>query len=230
MFPACRPTGALPTGPRRPSATWPGSTPRGGTTRRCTTLDFISGFTAETADFTGEITVTAAEQFVDRYRQDLSDVDAATLTASAAAIKDWLRAGQDPFAVLHGDYRLDNLMFGEAPDDVVAVDWQTLSIGPPAATSPTSWGRASTRTRDGPTEEGLVAAYHGELLARGVTGYDADRCFDDYRLGQLQGPLITMLGAIFATAVRSDAADRMFMAMARRSCAAIRDLGSLDLL
>jgi fructosamine-3-kinase len=193
-------------------------------------LDFISGFTPDTADFTGEITVTAAEQFVDRYRQDLSAADAATLTASAAAVKDWLRAGQEQFAVLHGDYRLDNLMFGVAADDVVAVDWQTLSIGPPVRDVAYFLGTSVAEDTRRATEEALVAAYHGDLLERGVTGYDADRCFDDYRLGQLQGPLITMLGAIFATAVRSDAADRMFMAMARRSCAAIRDLGSLDLL
>ena len=57
-----------------------------------------------------------------------------------------------------------------------------------------------------------------------------DRCFDDYRLGQMQGPMITTLGAIYATAERSTRADGMFLAMARRSCAAIRDLRSLDLL
>ena len=32
---------------------------------------------------------------------------------------------------MHGDYRLDNLMFPEHGDGVVAVDWQTLAIGPP---------------------------------------------------------------------------------------------------
>jgi hypothetical protein len=42
-----------------------------------------------------------------------------------------------------------------------------------------------------------------------------------------QGPMITVLGAIFATAERSERADGMFLAMARRSCAAIRDLDSI---
>jgi hypothetical protein len=37
-----------------------------------------------------------------------------------------------------------------------------------------------------------------------------------------------MLGAIYATAARSDAADGMFLAMASRSCAALRDHGTLD--
>ena len=193
-------------------------------------LDFISGFTADTADFVGEIATTASEQFVDRYQQDLTADDAATLRASAAAIADWLRARQEPFAVLHGDYRLDNLMFGRAADDVVAVDWQTLAIGPPARDVAYFVGTSLTVDTRRSVEQQLVGAYHDELLARGVTDYDLDRCFDDYRLGQLQGPLITMLGAVFATAERTEAADRMFLAMARRSCAAIRDLHSLDLL
>ena len=53
---------------------------------------------------------------------------------------------------------------------------------------------------------------------------------DDYRVGLLQAPMITMLGAAYATAERSKQADAMFLAMACRSCAAIRDLNSLDLL
>jgi len=52
----------------------------------------------------------------------------------------------------------------------------------------------------------------------------------DYRLGHLQGPMITVLGSTYATAVPTERSDAMFMAMATRSCVAIRDLGSLDLL
>jgi len=42
--------------------------------------------------------------------------------------------------------------------------------------------------------------------------------------------MITVLGCIYATTTRSEQADDMFMAMATRSCAAIRDLASLSLL
>ena len=58
--------------------------------------------------------------------------------------------------------------------------------------------------------------------------HPAERAERDYRLGMLQGPLITILGRIFATAEPSAAADEMFLAMATRSCAAIRDLHSLS--
>jgi hypothetical protein len=72
-----------------------------------------------------------------------------------------------------------------------------------------------------------VAAYHAALTGYGVEGYGLDECFDDYRFAALQGPLITVLGCAYGT--RTERGDRMFLAMATRSCAAIRDLGSLGL-
>ena len=41
--------------------------------------------------------------------------------------------------------------------------------------------------------------------------------------------MITMIGWAYATATPSASADAMFLAMATRSCAALRDLGSLEL-
>jgi hypothetical protein len=62
-----------------------------------------------------------------------------------------------------------------------------------------------------------------------VRDYSADECWDDYRLGQLQGPMITVIGCIYAGSERTERSDTMFVAMAHRSCAAIRDLDSLEL-
>jgi len=67
------------------------------------------------------------------------------------------------------------------------------------------------------------------LLDRGVTDYDAENCWKDYRLGQLQGPMVTVMGYSYAVAAPTEKSDSMFLAMARRSCAAMRDLRSLDL-
>ena len=39
--------------------------------------------------------------------------------------------------------------------------------------------------------------------------------------------MITVIGCMYATAERSDAADRMFLAMIHRACAAIQDLDSI---
>jgi len=192
-------------------------------------LDFLEGPTPEGAAFLGDVVKSAVGIFVDRYGPDLADGDVDTLRASGEAMADWVLARPEPFAVIHGDYRLDNLMFGDDPDDVVAVDWQTLAVGPPTRDVAYFLGTSIQVDERREHEARLVAAYHAELVRRGVEDYDGDQCFDDYRVGHLQGPFITTLGAAYATAVRTEAADRMFVAMARRSCAAIRDLGSIDL-
>ena len=141
----------------------------------------------------------------------------------------WHQAHPHPFAVLHGDYRLDNLLFDPDGADVIAVDWQTLAVGPPARDLAYFLGTSLTVDDRRAAERELVAEYHAALCARGVSGYGADQCFDDYRLGQLQGPMITTMGCAFATGDPSADADAMFLAMATRSCAAIRDLDSLEL-
>lgn len=72
-----------------------------------------------------------------------------------------------------------------------------------------------------------MQTYTEALTDRGIN-YPLEQAWIDYRQGVLQGPLITVLGCIYATAERSAAADEMFLAMATRSCAAIRDLATLD--
>jgi hypothetical protein len=193
-------------------------------------LDFVSGPTPEGAAFLGEVTKSAMGVFVERYEAQLEPGEVDMLHASANAIESWVQARPEPFSVVHGDYRLDNLMLGAAPDDVVAVDWQTLAVAPPARDLAYFLGTCLDTPGRRAAEEELVGGYHAELVARGVGGYPVDRCYDDYRLGQLQAPMITALGAAYATRERSAQADEMFLAMARRSCAAIRDLRSLDLL
>jgi aminoglycoside phosphotransferase (APT) family kinase protein len=44
-----------------------------------------------------------------------------------------VRAWTDPLVVMHGDYRLDNLMFSRADGRLQAtvLDWQAVRVGPP---------------------------------------------------------------------------------------------------
>lgn len=192
--------------------------------------DFLAPTDAATAAFLKDVLVGATEEFLVRYDGALGPDDVTTLRDVAQVIDTWQLARPAPFAVIHGDYRLDNLMFPPQGDGVVALDWQTATVGPPTRDLAYFLGTSLDVAARRAGEEGLVAAYHRELVARGVGGYPADRCYDDYRLGHLQGPMITVLGAIYATAERSERADGMFLAMATRSCAAIRDLDSTGLL
>ena len=75
----------------------------------------------------GEVSKMAADITVDKLKGKLSDADAETLVAAMALVTPWLLNAPDRFALLHGDYRLDNLLFDG--DRVAVVDWQTLGIG-----------------------------------------------------------------------------------------------------
>ena len=116
----------------------------------------------------------------------------------------WLLTRPTPFAVVHGDYRLDNLMFPPAGRGVFALDWQTVGLAPPGRDLAYFLGTALRSEERRTCESDLVAIYFDELRRRGVQEYSRNDCFDDYRLGQLQGPFITVLGCIYgATAERS---------------------------
>jgi Ecdysteroid kinase-like family len=193
-------------------------------------LSFVARPTPAGAEYLGSVVTAATETFVERFAAELDAADVATLSAAAAVMTRWQQTRLEPFTVLHGDYRLDNLLFAPNGADVVAVDWQTLAVGPPARDLAYFLGTSLTVDDRRTAERELVADYHAALCARGVPGYDAQQCFDDYRLGQLQGPMITTMGCAFATGDRSAGADEMFLAMATRSCAAIRDLDTLAVL
>jgi hypothetical protein len=190
--------------------------------------EWLSTLTGKRGEFLGAITVSAAEVFTARYAEELGD-DVDTLRRSAELTGRWAAFDPGTAALVHGDYRLDNLMFPERGPGVVTVDWQTLAIGPPARDLAYFLATSLHVDERRAHERALVNAYVDALRALGVDDYSYDRCFADYRLGVLQGPMITMVGAAYATAGRSASADTMFLAMATRASAALRDLDSFAL-
>ena len=65
-------------------------------------------------------------------------------------------------------------------------------------------------------------------MGYGITDYDFDTCWRDYRLGVVQAPLLTGLGSAFASS--TERGDDMMLAMLQRGCRAIRELGTLELI
>jgi Phosphotransferase enzyme family len=175
----------------------------------------------------GEVARMSAEITLDKLGDRMSGPDRETFTAAMDLVSPWLLAERDRFALLHGDYRLDNLLFFPDGAGVTVVDWQTLGVGLPArdlayftATSLKPELRASI-------EHELVDEYHRALTGYGVTGYDRETCWREYRLGAIHALLISALGFAFAAA--TDRGDDMVLTMLARGCQAIRDLGTLEL-
>ena len=193
-------------------------------------IDWIQRVTPETAMFLGLIMQSSTEGFVDRYADRMVDDDVEMLRTFAAVTGDWVAARPERFGLVHGDYRLDNLLFatGSGGSPAAAVDWQTLGIGLPGRDLAYFLGNGLLPEDRRAHERDLVETYHRALAATGVTGHSLDECWEDYRFGQFQGPLITVLGAMHVE--QTDRGDDMFMAMAERSAAQILDLDALDVI
>ncbi len=193
-------------------------------------ISWMNQQTAEGAAFYGEVLAGAVATFNERFAQLLPAADAELFTTIPARLGDWMLTRPERFSTIHGDYRPDNLMFLPDHSAVSTVDWQTLGLGLPGRDVgyflATSIDPALRRSH----ERELVRTYHEALLTHGVGGHSFEECFEDYRLGTIQAPLITILGAVYATAEPTPASDAMFMAMATRSAEAIRDLDPLSLL
>ncbi|MGU3499249.1 phosphotransferase family protein [Mycobacterium sp. C31M] len=176
----------------------------------------------------GDVAKMATETTLGRLGDRMSADDRATLVAAMALVTPWLMTEPDRFALLHGDYRLDNMLFDPDRTDVTVVDWQTLGVGLPTRDLAYFTGTSLDPEIRAAAERGLVEEYHAGLVALGVADYDVETCWRDYRLGMLQAPLIIVFGVAFATS--TDRGDDMMLAMARRSCQAIRELDSLALI
>ncbi|GAA3389306.1 phosphotransferase [Cryptosporangium minutisporangium] len=193
-------------------------------------LEWLTLPTTELAQLAGVALQGATETFVERFGADLAHEDAATLAAAATVVTEWVLSHQTPFSLVHGDYRLDNLMFPRSGTGSAALDWQGLSIGHPGRDLAYFVALSLPPDLRREHEHELVAAYHSALVGHGVRGFSPDDCLAGYRVGMLQGPLITVLGCVYSPAERTADADAMFLSMASRSARAIRDLGTVELI
>lgn len=191
-------------------------------------LDGLTLNGQEDADLLADFYAPSVDQYLADPGAGLSSEDQATLRATAGVAGAWMLARTERYALVHGDYRLDNLMF--RTDDArgcLAVDWQTTSLAPPLRDLGFLLGTGLSPELRRQHEQAVVATYHAGLVRHGVEGYDREECWLDYRLSMLQGPLIAVFGCVYTG--RTERGDRMFQAMVERSCAAIRDLGTLEL-
>ena len=167
--------------------------------------------------------------FIERYQTRLSREDAATLRSYAAGVRRWLEIRPVEKTLVHGDYRLDNLMFDASGGgcSVAAVDWQTLSVGCGGQDLAYLLGNSSPPEERRRHESHMLEVYRESMGRLGVER-SVDEIYADYVYGSFHGPAITMLGAL--SVEQTDRGDEMFMAMARRATAQIRDLNALALI
>lgn len=163
--------------------------------------------------------------FIDRYRNRLTAHQVGLLNWFAENVDSWLEADGGRFGLLHGDHRLDNLLYNPNNSDqpVTVVDWQTIGVRNPVGDVSYLLGTGLDPSDRRSAEHDLVAAYHAELLRFGVSDYSLDQCFDDYRSQTPHALLLTVLGSMMTG--QTARGDDMFMAMLTRSSQQMIDLG-----
>lgn len=175
----------------------------------------------------GEIAQMSADITIDKLGAKLGTDDCDTLKDAMSLVTPWVLARPERFSLIHGDYRLDNMLFAPDGDRVWVVDWQTLGVGLPTRDLAYFTATSLEPSLRAAIERDLVAEYHSALLSHGVSGYERETCWQDYRFGAIQALLLSALG--FAFAVGTDRGDDMITTMLRRGCQAVRELDTLDL-
>jgi hypothetical protein len=171
--------------------------------------------------------------FADRYADRLGPDDLAIGKALVdhyatyqAAVADWAdRHGA--WAITHGDYRLDNLLFGDgvtAPH-VTVVDWQTASVGTGPGDVAYFCGAGLLPEVRALHERALVDRYAAGLRRAGVDITD-EAVWDGYVLGSAGGFLMAQIASQIVE--RTDRGDDMFVAMATRHADQMRAVGLID--
>ncbi|AHD22772.1 phosphotransferase [Rhodococcus sp. D-6] len=151
--------------------------------------DWLTTTDAEQARILAELHGPAIEPFVDGRGELIGADDRDTLWACAELTEGWVLARSDRFALLHGDYRLDNLLFPPRGESgVVPVDWQTLTVGLPARDLACFVGTSPAPAVRREHEQALVSTCHRALLCHGVECYGLQQCWDDYRFAMLPCP------------------------------------------
>jgi hypothetical protein len=182
----------------------------------------------EAAKGLGDISRMAADIVIERLGAKIAPEDQETLVAAMSLVTPWLKAEPKRYALMHGDYRLDNMLFDPDRTRITVVDWQTVGIGLPGRDLAYFTGTSLESGVRAEIERDLVDLYHRSLLEFDVTDYDLDTCWNDYRIGVVQVPLLVALGTAFAST--TERGDDMMMVMLRRGCRAIRELETLELI
>ncbi len=162
--------------------------------------------------------------FCTRYADRLTPEIHSAGDALLRGLHRYLESNLAPWTIVHGDYRLDNLLFEAGPGRaaLTVVDWQTCTHGPAMQDVAYFIGAGLLPDARRAHEVRLVHRYHDALCAAGVTDYDWDRCWEDYRRATFSGLIMAIAASMLVE--RTERGDEMFLTMAERHARHALDL------
>lgn len=171
--------------------------------------------------------------FLDRYADQIAPEHRAVCDRLIEVFDGYLAADDEADqlrGLLHGDYRLDNMLFG-TPDRVGAkpltvVDWQTVTWGPVLADAAYFLGCALPGELRRDNYDALLQAYLDGLGPR--AGVDLDAVRQGVRRQSFFGVVMAIASSVMVE--RTERGDLMFMTMLARHCQHVLDTGAMTLL
>ena len=164
--------------------------------------------------------------FTDRYGPQIAPEHRMVCERLVAAFDGYLAAesGQ-PQGLMHGDYRLDNLLFGAAGADraLTVVDWQTVAWGPAMTDLSYFLGTALPAQQRRDHYDALLRSYH-EALGPGAPVTLAEVA-EGVRRQSFFGVMMAIVSSMLVE--RTERGDLMFMTMLARHCDHVLDTDAL---
>lgn len=168
--------------------------------------------------------------FAARYAGRLSAEALATGEQLARAPRDYFSYEPTRFSVIHGDYRLDNVLYLSSPagsSRVGVVDFQTAAVGCPLLDVVYFVGAGLVAEDRRRVEESIVADYVDRLSEFSVA-LSLDEAWSLYRRYAFGGFVMAVIASMIVQ--QTDRGDEMFMAMANRHAQQVVDLDSFSAL
>ncbi len=162
-------------------------------------------------------------RFLDRFGGYLSNRAVRLIEVLDTVIRRWSFFVNPPYTLLHGDYRVDNLLFEANPADarVTVLDWQNLGIGAGVSDAAYLIGGSLPIEIRRSREAELMRVYLDALTAGGVAVNDRDYR-TAYRAHALNGLHMTVVSAMLVD--DGPGSRELFVTMAERHAAHADDL------
>lgn len=166
--------------------------------------------------------------FQDRYNSIMRPELHSAGSALFARLEPYILGDAGVETIIHGDYRLDNLLFGgtRGHSAVAVVDWQTCTHGPALNDVAYFIGAAMQPELRRSLESDLVIGYHENLLDAGAGPFSWESCWHGYRRGSLLGLLMTVAASMLVE--RTARGDEMFLTMGYRHACHVIDLDAIE--
>ncbi len=168
--------------------------------------------------------------FLERYDGRIADEHRALCERFVSGLDAWLADRRAPLGLVHGDFRLDNLLFGRpgAPRPLTVLDWQTVGWGGAMTDAAYFLGGGLALEDRRREERGLFGGYHEELLAQGAETPPLEDCWEEYRRHSFGGVLMAIVASMLVE--RTQRGDEMFVTMLARHAQHALDLEAERLL